>query len=295
MTLGACKRVSAGDHEHLSTALAEGKISAFIPDVAAVLAAESVSKSELKRILMAFKLLEKMPKSQWIDILLPLMSRITRILPDGNTAFFEQDQFPWVQQVQEQWSAIVEELDAVMGKRHLIPAFQEIQSDQTAITNDDLWKVIVFRGYGDDLSTNCKAFPVIKETLDLIPGWTSAMVSILEPGKRIPPHTGVYNGVLRYQLGIKIPDDCAIKVKGELRTWQEGGSLIFDDTFEHEAWNLSQEPRAVLFVDFLRPLPSPLDILNEFVVLSLIKDSPFITESKVNEYKYHQLLDSLNE
>ncbi len=29
--------------------------------------------------------------------------------------------------------------------------------------------------------------------------------------------------------------------------------LVFDDSFEHEAWNLSQETRAVLIIDFWHP------------------------------------------
>ena len=33
--------------------------------------------------------------------------------------------------------------------------------------------------------------------------------------------------------------------------------MIFDDTFNHEVWNDTDETRVVLFVDVLRPLPSP--------------------------------------
>jgi aspartyl/asparaginyl beta-hydroxylase (cupin superfamily) len=33
--------------------------------------------------------------------------------------------------------------------------------------------------------------------------------------------------------------------------------MIFDDTYEHEAWNDTDKTRVVLFVDFVRPLRNP--------------------------------------
>ena len=38
--------------------------------------------------------------------------------------------------------------------------------------------------------------------------------------------------------------------------------MIFDDTFNHEVWNDTDETRVVLFVDVLRPLPSPESLIN---------------------------------
>jgi beta-hydroxylase len=42
-------------------------------------------------------------------------------------------------------------------------------------------------------------------------------------------------------------------VGAQTRTLQEGGTLVFDDTAEHEAWNYADGPRTVLLFDFLRP------------------------------------------
>jgi aspartyl/asparaginyl beta-hydroxylase (cupin superfamily) len=52
-----------------------------------------------------------------------------------------------------------------------------------------------------------------------------------------------------------------------VRGWREGGSLVFDDTHEHEAWNDTPAPRAVLFVDFVRPMPGILGLVNRAVLL----------------------------
>src|SRR5215470_11228679 len=73
-----------------------------------------------------------------------------------------------------------------------------------------------------------------------IPGMTMAGFSRLAPGAHITPHRGYegYSGfVLRCHLGLVVPEGCALKVGDETRGWQEGRCLVFDDSYEHEAWN----------------------------------------------------------
>jgi beta-hydroxylase len=36
--------------------------------------------------------------------------------------------------------------------------------------------------------------------------------------------------------------------------WREGEIFVFDDTFEHEVWNDTDEERVVLLFDFDRPM-----------------------------------------
>ena len=38
--------------------------------------------------------------------------------------------------------------------------------------------------------------------------------------------------------------------------------MIFDDTFEHEAWNRTDGVRVILFVDIMRPMRFPANMLN---------------------------------
>lgn len=45
----------------------------------------------------------------------------------------------------------------------------------------------------------------------------------------------------------------ALRVGNETRAWREGETLIFDDSFEHEAWNRSPETRVVLLFEIWRP------------------------------------------
>jgi aspartyl/asparaginyl beta-hydroxylase (cupin superfamily) len=105
--------------------------------------------------------------------------------------------------------------------------------------------------------------------LNRIPNMKSAMFSILAPKKHIPPHRGMWKGMLRYHLGLIIPGpkgSCRIRVGKEIRTWEEGKSLVFDDSHEHEVWNDSDSYRVVLFVDVLRPVIFPLSLVNRTVV-----------------------------
>ena len=77
----------------------------------------------------------------------------------------------------------------------------------------------------------------------------TAFFSVLAPRTRIPPHTGVTNSRLIVHLPLVVPLGCRYRVGAEERTWREGEAWVFDDTFEHEAVNDSDEPRIVLIFD----------------------------------------------
>src|SRR5262249_47021502 len=70
---------------------------------------------------------------------------------------------------------------------------------------------------------------------------------------RIPPHTGVHNTRLTVHLPLIIPPGCGFRVGGERREWIPGEALIFDDSMEHEVWNDSDVPRAVMIFDIWSP------------------------------------------
>jgi beta-hydroxylase len=114
---------------------------------------------------------------------------------------------------------------------------------------------------------------------------TTAMFSILSPRKHILDHRGPYKGVLRYHLGLIVPrdaEDCKIRVGEDFRHWMQGESMVFDDTYNHEVWNDTDETRVVLFVDVLRPLPFPESLINRAIVKA-ISYSPFVLDAKRNQ------------
>ena len=207
---------------------------------------------------------------------------------------FEVEQFPWVADVEADWKAIRRELDEVLEYRDELPNFQDISTDQYQITDDDRWKTFFFYGYGFTAGRNVERCPETARLLQEIPGMTTAMFSILSPRKRIPPHGGPYKGVLRYHLALMVPEpreQCGIRVGNDVRHWTEGKSLVFDDTWEHAAWNETDETRVVLFVDFKRPLSGVARLLNE-TVLKAIGFSPFIQDAKARHNAWEKRFES---
>ena len=85
----------------------------------------------------------------------------------------------------------------------------------------------------------------------------NAGFSVMLPFTKITPHRGYTHQVLRTHLGLVVPAvpqaQLALRVGREVRTWEEGGWLLFDDTREHEAWNQSDQLRIVLLMDLRRP------------------------------------------
>ena len=79
------------------------------------------------------------------------------------------------------------------------------------------------------------------------------LFSVLRPGTHILPHRGVTNTRLVTHLPLIVPPDCALRVGGETHVWQPDQCVTFDDTFEHEAWNRSDETRVVLILDSWNP------------------------------------------
>jgi aspartyl/asparaginyl beta-hydroxylase (cupin superfamily) len=203
----------------------------------------------------------------------------------GDATFFPLERFPWVEHVEHNWEVIREELEAVLEDRDALPNFQDISRDQIEITDDDRWKTYFLFGYGFTAKLGTEACPRTAALMREIPGMTTAMFSILSPRKHILDHRGPYKGVLRYHLGLIVPHDagaCRIRVGEDVRHWEEGKSMVFDDTFNHEVWNDTDETRVVLFVDVLRPLPSPESAINRLIV-RLIALSPFVLDAKRNQ------------
>jgi ornithine lipid ester-linked acyl 2-hydroxylase len=201
--------------------------------------------------------------------------------PDGGRTFFSKEQFPWVQTIEANWKTIRTELDALLLRRDEIPNLQDVSPEQSHIAQGNSWKSFFLYGFGNKIESNCARCPETTAIVKKIPGLKMAMFSILAPKSHIPPHRGPYKGLLRYHLGLIIPSpssSCRIRVAGDVRSWQEGQSLIFDDSYEHEAWNDSDFYRVILFVDFIRPLPFPLSLMNRFAIQQISK-MPFVTNA----------------
>lgn len=206
------------------------------------------------------------------------MERLIAETPGGRTTFFNLKEFPWVPEVEAHWAGMRAELARLMQAVDYLPGFEEIQTEQLQLSRDKRWKIFPLYVYGERY--NAARCPAAMQALSHIPGLKVAMFSILQAGKELPPHRGPYSGVLRYHLGLEVPDPalCGIRVRTDVQHWEEGRSMIFDDSHEHAAWNRGSRDRIVLFVDFARPLPAALQARNEFVI-EQISQSDFVRQA----------------
>jgi ornithine lipid ester-linked acyl 2-hydroxylase len=223
-------------------------------------------------------------------ILAPIEKFIGKRSLVGEATFFGNERFPWIAEIEANWTTIRDELELVLEDRDALPNFQDISKDQLEITDDDRWKTFFLYGYGFEAKLGTEMCPRTAALMSQIPGMTTAMFSILSPRKHILDHRGPYKGVLRYHLGLIVPRDaqaCRIRVGEDFRHWEQGESMIFDDTYNHEVWNDTDETRVVLFVDVLRPLPEPESLINKMIVKA-ISYSPFVLDAKRNQEAWEQ-------
>ena len=179
--------------------------------------------------------------------------------------FFEREHFAWLAELEAATPVIRAELEAILASRHpgLKPYVQmeagTPDNRWSALDGSNDWSSLHLWNEGKRIDEACARAPEtarIVEALPLarIPGRApTVFFSLLKAGKRIPPHTGVTNTRSIVHLPLIVPGQCAFRVGGETREWVEGEAFVFDDTIEHEAWNESDQDRAVLIIDVWNP------------------------------------------
>ncbi|AFY73177.1 aspartyl/asparaginyl beta-hydroxylase-like dioxygenase [Synechococcus sp. PCC 7502] len=160
--------------------------------------------------------------------------------------FYDSSNFPFVANLEANWQIIRQELTQLQGMNF-------IEYSEKFLYKSG-WKTLGLYAFGIKIERNCELCPETTKLIEKIPNLHTAAFSSLEAGTHIIPHTGYPEQVLRCHLGLFVPDNCetrcGIRVGTQTRNWAEGKCLIFDDTFEHEAWNKSDRTRIVLLLDF---------------------------------------------
>ena len=178
--------------------------------------------------------------------------------------FYERKDFPWLDQVEAAAGAMREELQDVMkDKSAFTPYVQgEVNRPVTAqggMVNNPDWSAFYLWKNGEPVAENVARCPRTMAALQGAPiarvakRSPSILFSLLRPGARIPAHTGFINTRLICHLPLIIPPRCGFRVGNDTREWEEGKAWLFDDTIEHEAWNLSDQTRVILLFEIWRP------------------------------------------
>ncbi len=212
----------------------------------------------------------------------------------GDQAVFDNAMFSWTQLLETHWQAIRTELDAVLVNPEQIPAFHQVSPDQARISKGDNWKTFVLYGFGTQIQSNTRRCPETVRILKKIPGLQNAWFSILAPGYHIPPHRGVTKGLLRCHLALMVPpqpERCRIRVGDQICHWQNGKCLVFDDTYEHEVWNDTDEQRVVLFLDIERPLRLAGRLVSA-ALLRAIQWTAYVKDARKNLTDWEQRVEA---
>nr|WP_310524893.1 aspartyl/asparaginyl beta-hydroxylase domain-containing protein [Polymorphobacter sp.] len=179
--------------------------------------------------------------------------------------FFARSHFPWLEQLEAATPAIRAELQALLAAGGegfapyvAYPAGAPV-NQWADLNHSDAWAAQFLIQHGinqDSVRARCPTTAAVLDGLPLfdLPGrGPVAFFSLLKPQTRIPPHTGATNVRTIIHLPLIVPPECGFRVGNETRAWVEGEAFAFDDTIEHEAWNGSDQLRAVLIIDTWNP------------------------------------------
>lgn len=219
---------------------------------------EKYGRSEMKRLEDTF--LRVLGRKAKLVSTHPLQ-RPGNLVPDlSATPWLEPSVLEGIGILESNWETIRDEVFAAR-----LAGFQRY-NDGTPLIGS--WNVSYVRYGAAPVEKNRALFPETMRIVNALPrAGEMGLVSALNPGSHIQPHCGPDNLRITAHLGLSIPENCGYRVGEETRRWVEGRCLVFDDSFEHEAWNHSDSTRFVLLVDFWHPdLTEPeVEILREAI------------------------------
>jgi len=218
--------------------------------------------------------------------------------------FWDPDQFSWIKDLRKSFPKIREEVMSLRdsGKQKEKSGFQPYRApsssssqETSSNTNESIrgsaahdsgeWNIYYLYLHNMDFTTNRDRLPETVKVLKNIPRfYDHAMLSNLSPNTHVTKHHGPTNKKLRIHLPLYVPsktDSCRLRVGDETRSSKEGHVVVFDDSFEHEAWNDSNEKsRVVLIFDIWHPDLSD----REIKFLSFIQKAQLRAERKRVQY-----------
>ena len=170
--------------------------------------------------------------------------------PDLRQTFFDVADFPWL-------ASVAAHLEGVQAEaRRVIDGYRYLRWRHPHLYDSSRRGVAGQRAtfyleiYGLQVELNRSLCPQACQAVSGVPGLVTAGIYLLDAHSKILPHVGATNVVLRGHMGLICPPGCYLRVGPDTRSWGEGEFLIFDDTVEHEAWNETDDLRAILMFDF---------------------------------------------
>jgi aspartate beta-hydroxylase len=181
---------------------------------------------------------------------------------------------PWAERLCEAAPDIRAEAVRVMQEDAALQDFVRVPTNRSMTeflggqSPEPSWQAFFFYRHGKRFAENhgrCPQTSALLESIELCRIDAQApeiCFSLLRPRTDIKPHYGVTNVRLVMHLPLVVPQGCALNVVGiEERAWRDGELLLFDDTYQHEAWNRSDQTRVILLMDCWNPHLSAVERL----------------------------------
>jgi aspartate beta-hydroxylase len=122
-----------------------------------------------------------------------------------------------------------------------------------------------------------KTIEILKEVIPR--DYHHCFFSAVTPGTHITPHNGPTGKKLRVHLPICGTEGARMRVGDETRVLEEGKCIIFDDSFNHEAWYDGDKTRINLIIDFWHPeLTDPEVKFFQMILKAKLKGEKFYSE-----------------
>ena len=178
-------------------------------------------------------------------------------------AWFEREDLSWTQILEQGYQQIKDEImmlvESSSNFQPYVEAGPHVPDSMQHLAGSRDWHSLHLYAQGKKQIENCIKCPVTTHIVETLPlpyitdNAPEVFFSLLKPTTHIKPHFGVANIKVAFHLPLLVPDHCQIRVGRETRSWEAGKCLIFDDSFEHEAWNKSAETRIVLIGEVWHP------------------------------------------
>jgi aspartate beta-hydroxylase len=187
----------------------------------------------------------------------------------ATSPYLPRGRFPWIEEFESHAPAIRAELNALLPSAAGERVFTSAELEREHLRGhgaEPNWTGYYFFRYGERREDNCARCPDTAHALERVPlsyvraHGPEVLFSVFTPGTHLLPHRGVTNVRVVGHLPLIVPEECALRVGGEDHVWREGRAVLFDDTYEHEAWNRSARTRVVLIFDLWHPDLSAVEI-----------------------------------
>jgi len=166
---------------------------------------------------------------------------------------FDPKMFPWLEYIESHWETIRDEfLDYIRGQEESMRSYPDL----TKTDKKDAWRTSGLIYWTQKSPEHIRTFPKTWEIVKKIPHLSSCSFNQLAPQSTIKPHIGDTNAMYRCHMGLVVPaavPACGFRVGKQITSWGEGKVLVFNDAYEHTAWNNTDQRRYIISFDVMRP------------------------------------------